>query len=295
MTTTDAVNWLNAQVGQYKDFDGQYGAQCVDLFNFYYQYITGRNPYGDGYGVPGAKDLWNVATSRFTKIGDSPSLVPQPGDILIYGASWGGGYGHVEMVVGTDSKGCTIVGNNLVGNPRLPVARTYRTWAQMRGLIGVMRFNGFNQGDEIMNTDEDVILAYNNFRIDGNPLGTPNAGEIAFWRGKSFRDILRAARAGEVVARNAQFKALQNFHAVWSPKLDELNSRTPKAEYEKVVTEYKTELKALQDKLAEELAKPPEIQTVTETVVEKVNVPLSWKTVLPWVVEEIKRRTRRKP
>lgn len=152
MNQKQAVDWLNAQVGQYRDFDGQWYAQCVDLFNFYYQTLVGVSPYSHGYGVPGAKDLWNVPTDLFTKIPDSPSLVPQAGDVLIYGSTWGGGYGHVEMVSNVDSNGCTVVGNNLNGNPRLPVQKTYRTWAQMRGLIGVMRFVRFNsnQGDESM-------------------------------------------------------------------------------------------------------------------------------------------------
>ena len=155
MNQKNAVDWLNSQVGQYRDFDGQWQAQCVDLFNYYYQFLTTRNPYSDGYGVPGAKDLWNVGTSRFVKIPDSPSLLPQQGDILIYGSTWGGGYGHVEMVVAVDNNGCSIVGNNLTGNPRLTVQKTYRTWSQMRGLIGVMRFN-FNKGDVPMNPQEEA-------------------------------------------------------------------------------------------------------------------------------------------
>ena len=71
MTQADAVNWLTSKLGHYLDFDKQWGSQCVDSLNYYYQFLTGRSPYPDGYGVEGAKDLWNVPTSRFTKIGDS--------------------------------------------------------------------------------------------------------------------------------------------------------------------------------------------------------------------------------
>ena len=63
MTRQDALNWLNAQNGKALDYDKMYSIQCVDFFNYYYQFLTGRNPYSDGYGVPGAKDLWNVPTS----------------------------------------------------------------------------------------------------------------------------------------------------------------------------------------------------------------------------------------
>lgn len=133
MTQSTAVSWLVAQVGQFKNFDGLYVNQCVDLFNFYYQFLTGVSPYSRGYGVPGAKDLWNVATDVFTKIADSSTLEPQPGDVLIYGASWGGGWGHVEMVEYTNANGCGVIGNNMLGNPTAPTTRAFRTWAGMRG------------------------------------------------------------------------------------------------------------------------------------------------------------------
>ena len=140
---SEAVNWLNSIVGQHLDYDKLYGQQCTDCFNFYYQFCTGDNPYADGYSVPGAKDLWNVANDRFTKIPDSSTLVPQPGDVAVYGAAWGGGYGHVEMVVETDADGCTFIGENEHGNPSEGVVRVHRTWTQMRGLIGVMRPNWY--------------------------------------------------------------------------------------------------------------------------------------------------------
>lgn len=138
---TESLNWLNAQIGQHLDYDQKYGQQCVDFFNFYYKTVTGDNPYTVGYGVNGAKDLWNVPNGNLTKIPDSSTLKPQPGDIAVYGSGWGGGYGHVEIVIETDTTGCTFLGENEHNNPNEGVTRVHRTWAQMRGLIGVMRFN----------------------------------------------------------------------------------------------------------------------------------------------------------
>lgn len=138
-TQADALNWLQSQVGQHLDYDNKYGQQCVDNFNYYYQYLTDSSPYAHGYGVPSAKNLWDVQTDVFTKIPDSNSLVPEVGDVAIYGAAWGSGNGHVEMVVAVDGNGCTFVGENEHNNPNEGVTRVYRTWAQMRGLIGVMR------------------------------------------------------------------------------------------------------------------------------------------------------------
>lgn len=139
-TQSEAVAWLNAQISQHLDYDHEYGQQCVDFFNFYYQYESGDNPYADGYSVSGAKDLWNIPNNRLTKIPDSSTLVPEPGDICVYGTAWGTGYGHVEMVISNDDNGCTFVGENEHNDPNQGVVTVYRTWAQMRGLIGVMRF-----------------------------------------------------------------------------------------------------------------------------------------------------------
>ena len=189
-TQPQAVDWLNQQVGKGLNFDGAYGQQCFDFFNYYYQFLTGNSPYNDGYGVPGAKDIWNVGTDKFDKIADSASLVPQPGDVLIYGSTWGGGYGHVEVVISSDANGSNIVGQNLRGNATDPVTRVYRTWAGMRGLIGVMRPK-FNQGDDdmIKGSDRDLLdrltqkLKFWKVPYDLNH-------EMDFWTGQDFRSFL---------------------------------------------------------------------------------------------------------
>lgn len=140
MVTQDMADvWLGQQVGKHLDYDNLYGQQCFDFFNFYYQFVTGRNPYSDGYAVPGAKDIWNVPTDKFDKIPDSNSLVPNVGDVLVYGASWGGGFGHVEVCRWSDHSGCHVIGENEHNNANEGVVEVYRSWASMRGLIGVMR------------------------------------------------------------------------------------------------------------------------------------------------------------
>lgn len=139
MTQAQAVAWLNSKIGQHLDYDNEYGQQCFDFFNYYYQALTGDSPFADGYEVSGAKDIWNVSTSGFDKIPDSGSLVPQPGDILIYGASWGAGFGHVEVCLSSDGNGSHLIGENEHNDPSEGVVVVYRTWAQMIGLLGVLR------------------------------------------------------------------------------------------------------------------------------------------------------------
>ena len=146
MTRNDALNWLYQQNGKSLDFDGRYGAQCVDFFNYYYQFLVGHSPYRDGYGVVGAKDLWNVPTPLFTKIPNNvhdANQVPNTGDILIYNGTWGGGYGHVEMVLSADQNGVNVAAQNTKGPY---VVLEFRKWSRITpALIGWMSFNGYDQ------------------------------------------------------------------------------------------------------------------------------------------------------
>jgi len=140
VTQQQAIDWLHSQEGKPLDFDGAYGCQCADYFNFYFQFISeGVSPYSVFGYYEGAKDLWQT-NDYFDLIPDSDTLFPLPGDVFIYGASWGGGYGHVDMCIVSDNNGSTFSGQNENGNPyNTCVTEGYRTWGQQSGLTGVMR------------------------------------------------------------------------------------------------------------------------------------------------------------
>jgi hypothetical protein len=128
VTENEANAWLGQQTGKHLDYDQQYGQQCFDFFNYYYQFVTGEGPYADGYGVAGAKDIWDVPTDFFDKIPDSRTLEPNVGDVLIYGSSWGAGFGHVEVCRWSDANGCHVIGENEHGDASEGVVEVYRTW-----------------------------------------------------------------------------------------------------------------------------------------------------------------------
>ena len=140
VTQQQAVQWLHDQLGKSLDYDGAYGFQCADYFIYYIQNIYNCvSPYSVFGYYEGAKDLW-VPTDYFDLIPDSDTLFPLPGDVFIYGASWGGGYGHVDMCIVSDANGSTYSGQNENGNPyNTCVTEGYRTWGQQSGLLGVMR------------------------------------------------------------------------------------------------------------------------------------------------------------
>lgn len=177
MTRQEAKDYLLSLNGQGLDYDGAYGYQCVDAYNYYYQYLTGVSPYANGYGVEGAKDLWGVNTSKFDKIANDPSdpnQLPQTGDILIYNGSWGGGYGHVEMVLDADSNGVNVIGQNFTGR-RDPMTTAYRSWGSIvGGLIGWMSFR-----DYTTNTPQQPALGANQRQVGNeyvNYREGPNTG-----------------------------------------------------------------------------------------------------------------------
>lgn len=93
-SSTDAINWVKSQEGKALDYDGQYGAQCVDLIMFYYQFL-GVSPVG-GNGCDYASNSLPSGWTR-TKGG-----VPQKGDILVYSGNQSNPYGHVAIFESTN-------------------------------------------------------------------------------------------------------------------------------------------------------------------------------------------------
>lgn len=90
---------VDSFAAQYKgkcvDYDGAYGAQCVDLYNFYNRDIVGAQRYPVSY----AYQLWtNYDTGKYSKI--SAGSTPQKGDVAIWNSNLGGGAGHVAIVLG---------------------------------------------------------------------------------------------------------------------------------------------------------------------------------------------------
>jgi len=78
------------------NYDGAYGNQCVDLYRQYVKEVCGvpQSP-----SVAGAKDIWNTYLSaHFDRIANTPTGVPQAGDIVIWGSTIGT-YGHVAVFI----------------------------------------------------------------------------------------------------------------------------------------------------------------------------------------------------
>jgi len=87
--------FINANNGKGLDFDGAYGYQCVDLAQFWSRELGGPRFTGN------AKDIFGQAPAFYDSIPNTPSGVPQAGDIMIWGTKVGP-YGHIAVFIDGD-------------------------------------------------------------------------------------------------------------------------------------------------------------------------------------------------
>jgi hypothetical protein len=99
--------FVEKYTGKKVDFDGAYGAQCVDLARQYLKEVLNVTQWPP---VEGAKDFWNGPKAGFDKCGIHPehNILPAKGDIIIYGASGGNKYGHIAICLDPREKDCLV-------------------------------------------------------------------------------------------------------------------------------------------------------------------------------------------
>ncbi|SHK27672.1 fibronectin type III domain-containing protein [Hespellia stercorisuis] len=142
----DALNWVRSKVGQGIDADGVYGVQCVDLILAYYDYLG--VPRSSGNGKDYATNSLPAGWSRIYK------AQPQPGDILVYGASGSNPYGHVAIY-----EADRITYHQNFGGNNNPVQRvTYRYDGLSNPYWGVIRPNFSNGEVSVSFTDVKTTM-----------------------------------------------------------------------------------------------------------------------------------------
>ena len=103
-----SATWINANNGRYHDFDGAYGAQCVDLYNFYMTgFVGGKSSVGM---VNYAQELWGNH-DRGSLVQVARNQKPQMGDIAIWSNAMNGMGGHVAIVAQDNGNGTIRVLN----------------------------------------------------------------------------------------------------------------------------------------------------------------------------------------
>lgn len=138
--------FVNTYLGKATDYDGGYGAQCVDLiklyldkvFNLKIGAIGNAHVYYDNY------DKVAILKNNFTRIANTPDFIPQKGDIVVWSTAQGNGCGHVAIATG---EGTTIYfysyDQNWNGKEMKKVYHNYTN------VLGVLRPNDQSKIEEI--------------------------------------------------------------------------------------------------------------------------------------------------
>ena len=182
--------------------NNKYKGQCVSLIQQFLYLVFGMPFKARG----NAKDwIYNVPEG-FTKLG--PNVALQPGDILVYGANYGGGYGHIALI---DVNGKFFDQN---GIKRLAVAYRDRPFS---GYACVLRPN--NQAKLGLTSSVFTVRvdkAEANVRKEPNSRSAlvPQPGADCLKKGDTFKAV--ALVDGESVnGNNKWYKSLKGNY-VWS-------------------------------------------------------------------------------
>lgn len=147
ISQNDAVNWAKTQAnnGKAYDVDGIYGYQCSDFASAYINYIIYGDPYywmnnnHAGFTTYNGCNYFNASyPSGWQRIENTPSFVPEPGDILCFAGGSKNSAGHVAIAL----EGCTVSYMKAVdqdgyrqGPPKYSTLNYYTDYYNFQGVI----------------------------------------------------------------------------------------------------------------------------------------------------------------
>lgn len=103
------TEFIQKYSGEYINFDAVYGPQCMDLYRMYVKEVLCL-PQSAPVAV--AADVWRrYPAAHYTRIINTPTNYPTPGDIVIW-SRWYGPAGHIAIAVTADSKGLICFSQN---------------------------------------------------------------------------------------------------------------------------------------------------------------------------------------
>lgn len=96
LTKKEAIAYIKTLEGKGWDFDNFAGWQCFDEVNFYWYKLFGHGLKGEGAAdIPNKNNFKGEATVY----NNTESFKAQEGDVVVFNRNYGGGYGHVAIVV----------------------------------------------------------------------------------------------------------------------------------------------------------------------------------------------------
>ncbi len=135
------IDFVNINIRKPVDFDGRYGAQCVDLFRQYAADVCGVEEKMEG--VVGAKDLflnWDSMQREkkyFARITSSNGGIP--GDAAVWNATAGNPFGHVAIVLSSNQTDLLVFEQDGLAKPGTSNYGAKLAWRSRKGLLGFLR------------------------------------------------------------------------------------------------------------------------------------------------------------
>lgn len=226
-TQLQAKQWIQASIGKRYDTDGYYGSQCKDYANAYAGFM------GHPLKASNANATWTLAQDPYwQKLANTPTFLPQAGDIVVWGAWSGNPYGHIGVVLDANLNNFRSVdqnwfgANSTVGSPAAVVTHNYTN----PRVVGFLRptFSAEAQGDEMIANADQATKIYKMLR----PNSGASQGEIDGTAGKrTFANFLNDAQS-EINARDAALRNQNARLAELQAQVNDLSTRPTKAEIE---------------------------------------------------------------
>ena len=115
--------FIDKYLGVAVDWDGHFGAQCVDLVRQYWQEVEGI-PQPEPTGTDGAIAFFNhhyyrpVQRAHLKLEVYYPGMMPPPGAVIVFAAVPTNRFGHIGICVDADPKGINLFEQNGTANSR---------------------------------------------------------------------------------------------------------------------------------------------------------------------------------
>lgn len=235
--------FINAWTGQYIPSRGGIKGQCVSMV----QHWAEDNGVGGTpvFPVAAAKDMPNQRGDAFNWITNTPTGVPQPGDIIVWNTAVGP-YGHTAIFVdGNASSFRSFDQNWPTGSAAHIQNHNYN------GVVGWLRFKNQQpqQGESNMTPDQEK-LAYN-IVLGRNPEPGAKLGNRTAWGfindAKVELDQIREGNANQIKQLNDRVKELENTLTKANELIDKLSNDNTSATLTKQIEKLQARIAELEN------------------------------------------------
>lgn len=245
--------FINQWNGKYVPSRGGITGQCVSLSQAWAEMngVTGTPVFP----VATARQMGGTRSDFFTWIPNTPEGVPQPGDIVVWGNSWGGGAGHTGVVVAANANTMDVFQqNNPTGKPALTKTERYND------CLGWLRLK---QGGSMATKVTKETLRMIHSEMEGWPFQEVHAGKfdaqfMASWGGQDLEACMWEKWNKNGAYRNEREAALD----FWR------NKKAPLEEKVKQVDSLQQQVKSQQEQIQKLSNQAPQY-VEKEVVIEK--------------------------